>query len=50
MSCRPGHSGIVAPTLLYLAGLPLAETLDGRPILAAIQPEFREAHPVRTVP
>jgi len=35
----------IAPTLLLLAGLPLAAELDGRPILDAVRPEFRDAHP-----
>ena len=40
----------VTPTLLYLAGLPLADTLDGEALLGAVRAEFRAAHPPRTVP
>jgi len=35
----------IAPTLLYLSGLPLAAELDGRPILDAVHQEFRDANP-----
>ena len=40
----------VAPTLLYLAGLPLADDLEGRPVLDALEPAFIEQHPALHVP
>ena len=40
----------LAPTLLYLAGLPLADDLEGRPLLDALQPAFVEQHPPRRIP
>ncbi len=40
----------LAPTLLYLAGLPLADELEGQPLLDALQPTFVEQHPVRRIP
>jgi hypothetical protein len=39
----------VAPTVLHLAGLPRSDELDGHVLEAALQPEFRAAHPVRHV-
>lgn len=45
----PSRIRDVAPTLLYLAGLPLAETLDGKALLAAFGPEFRATHPGRAI-
>lgn len=35
----------IAPTLLYLAGLPLSDELEGRPLLDALLPAFVEKHP-----
>jgi len=40
----------IAPTLLYLAGLPLADELEGRPLLDAVQPVFIEQHPPLRIP
>ncbi|MBI4169407.1 MAG: alkaline phosphatase family protein, partial [Acidobacteria bacterium] len=40
----------IAPTLLYLLGLPVAEEMPGRVVLGAIDPEFARAHPARTIP
>jgi tetratricopeptide (TPR) repeat protein len=40
----------ITPTLLALLGLPVAEDMDGRPILEAFDPAFLEAHPIRYVP
>lgn len=40
----------VAPTLLALYGLPVADDMDGRVLVEAIEPAFLEAHPVRTIP
>ena len=35
----------IAPTLLRLAGLPVGEDMDGRPITAAFDPGWSSAHP-----
>ena len=35
----------VAPTVLYLMGLPIPADMDGRPLLEAIDPAFVESHP-----
>ena len=40
----------ITPTLLALYGLPVAEDMDGRPILDAFDPAFLEAHPIAWVP
>jgi len=40
----------IAPTLLALAGLPLGEDFDGRVIEEALQPDFLQQVPVRTLP
>jgi tetratricopeptide (TPR) repeat protein len=40
----------IAPTVLALFGLPVAEDMDGRPILDAFAPAFLEAHPIAWVP
>lgn len=40
----------VAPTLLALLGLPVAEDLDGRVLTEIIDPEFLERFPVQSVP
>lgn len=40
----------VAPTLLYLAGLPLAEDMQGRWIADAFRPEVAAAAPPRRIP
>ncbi len=39
----------VAPTVLYLVGMPIAEDMLGRIMEEAIAPEFRSRFPVRTV-
>ncbi len=36
----------LAPTLLYMAGLPIPREMDGRVLLDLFEPEFREQHPV----
>ncbi len=51
---RPGRletAGLydVTPTLLYLSGLPMAADMKGRPLLAALTPEFQKANPLTTV-
>jgi predicted AlkP superfamily phosphohydrolase/phosphomutase len=35
----------VAPTVLYLMGLPIPDDMDGRPLLEAIDPDFVASHP-----
>ncbi len=35
----------LAPTLLYLAGVPVPHDMDGRVLTAAIEPAYLEAHP-----
>ncbi|MFO8007564.1 MAG: alkaline phosphatase family protein [Candidatus Brocadiia bacterium] len=39
-----------APTLLYLAGLPVADDMPGRVLAAALTEEFRESYPPAAVP
>lgn len=39
----------IAPTILYLMGLPAAEDMPGRVLLEAIEPAFAQAHPLRSV-
>ena len=36
----------IAPTVLYLLGLPVPSDMDGRVILEMVSPRFRDAHPV----
>jgi len=40
----------IAPTLLYLVGLPASEEMPGRVLLEAIDPSFASSHPVRSIP
>jgi tetratricopeptide (TPR) repeat protein len=40
----------IAPTLLYLLGLPVAQDMPGKVLEKAIDPAFLSAHPVRQVP
>jgi predicted AlkP superfamily phosphohydrolase/phosphomutase len=40
----------VAPTLLHLLGVPVSQEIEGRVLLDALEPSYRAAHPVRTVP
>ncbi len=40
----------VTPTLLALFGLPVAEDMDGRVLVEAIDPAFFERYPVTTIP
>jgi tetratricopeptide (TPR) repeat protein len=40
----------LTPTLLVLFGLPVAEDMDGRPLLAAFREEFLRSYPVRYLP
>lgn len=39
----------IAPTLLHLLGLPVSRELNGSVLEAALEPGFRDAHPVRSV-
>jgi len=39
----------ITPTLLYMSGLPVATDLEGRPLLDALKPAFRDRFPVATV-
>ena len=39
----------IAPTMLYLLGLPLAPDMDGKPMLDVFTPEFVSKHPRYTV-
>lgn len=40
----------VLPTLLALLGMPLSEELDGRVLEDALEPDFLERHPLRSIP
>lgn len=40
----------VAPTILAYHGLPVADDFDGEPLLSALDADWRDAHPLRTVP
>ncbi|HYS77508.1 MAG TPA: alkaline phosphatase family protein, partial [Candidatus Dormibacteraeota bacterium] len=40
----------IAPTLLYLLGLPASEEMPGRVLLEAIDPAFASSHPSRAIP
>jgi hypothetical protein len=39
----------VAPTILHVLGLPLAQDLDGRVLTDALDPAWLAAHPIATV-
>jgi hypothetical protein len=39
----------VAPTVLHLLGLPVSREIEGHVLTAALEPAFRQAHPVRSV-
>jgi len=45
----PAHLADVAPTLCYLLGLPVAEYMEGRVTLDAVDPDFLAANPLRVV-
>jgi predicted AlkP superfamily phosphohydrolase/phosphomutase len=47
---RAVHSLDITPTLLYALGLPVAEDFDGKARTRLFRAEFREAHPLKTVP
>jgi len=40
----------IAPTVLYLTGLPVALDMDGSPVLSCLEDSFVEEHPVRSIP
>lgn len=40
----------ITPTVLALFGLPVAEEMDGRPIVDAFDPDFLKRHPITWVP
>jgi len=44
------HVHDIAPTLLALAGLPVADDMDGRVLEEILRPEFLDEHPVRRTP
>jgi predicted AlkP superfamily phosphohydrolase/phosphomutase len=50
IAARPPSILDVAPTVLYLLGLPIAEDMEGRMMREAIDPAFLSAHPPRTIP
>ena len=39
----------LAPTLCYLVGLPVAQYMQGRVVVEAVEPEFLEQHPLRVI-
>ena len=39
----------VAPTLLYIMGLPVGEDFDGKVLLDALDPAYVQDHPVRKI-
>ncbi len=39
----------IAPTLCYLVGLPVAQYMQGRVVVDAIEPSFLEDHPLRVI-
>jgi len=44
------HVNDIAPTVLALCGLPIAEDMDGDALTAMIRPDFLARHPLRTTP
>jgi len=40
----------VAPTLLYLMGLPVARDMEGRVLTEILEPSFARDHPVTFIP
>jgi predicted AlkP superfamily phosphohydrolase/phosphomutase len=47
---RAIHSLDIAPTLLFALGLPVAEDFDGQARTRLFREEFRERHPLTTIP
>lgn len=52
---RPGHRfpvaaiADVAPTMGYLLGLPLSQSMDGRVVLDALDPDWLATHPLQVI-
>jgi hypothetical protein len=40
----------VAPTILYLMGLPVARDMEGRVLTEIVEEEFARAHPLTFIP
>jgi hypothetical protein len=40
----------IAPTILYLSGLPVARDLEGRVLTEMLEDDFARAHPVTFIP
>ena len=40
----------VAPTVLYLCGLPVARDMEGRVLTEMLEDDFARAHPVTFIP
>jgi hypothetical protein len=40
----------IAPTILYLMGLPVARDMEGRILIDMLQDDFMRAHPVTFIP
>ena len=40
----------VAPTILYLMGLPVARDMEGRVLAEIVEEDFARAHPVTFIP
>jgi predicted AlkP superfamily phosphohydrolase/phosphomutase len=47
---RAVHSLDITPTLLFALGLPVAEDFDGKARVRLLNEEFRERHPLTTIP
>jgi predicted AlkP superfamily phosphohydrolase/phosphomutase len=49
--CRVGGAGIydITPTILYLLGLPVAEDMDGRPVISCLTPDFVDNNPLKYI-
>ncbi len=45
----PAHITDLAPTILYLLGVPIPDDMDGQVLLAAIEPAYQDSHPVQTL-
>ena len=40
----------IAPTILYLMGLPVARDMEGRVLIEIVEEDFARAHPVTFIP
>jgi hypothetical protein len=45
----PAQLPDLAPTLCYLVGLPVAQYMQGRVVVEAVEPGFLETHPLRVI-